>query len=157
MKEYKIGDVLRIRPKEGVSTWARHHIYILTEKGWEDTYWSNGNTPYTYEELAKMSDNRIIDNDQNINDMVQMPPARYEAELYQYDPKDTLYIPMGGWHERCLIRKGAEPLKEKVIEQIGYKVREKMGKIESLVDDVRELLRTLERMKYDEEEPEDAA
>lgn len=157
MKEYKIGDVLRIRPKEGIKTWCRHHIYILREGGWQDTYWSSGGGVFTYEELVKMSDNRIIDKDQNIGDMEQMPPTRYENSLHLYDDKDTLYIPMGGGSERLYVRKGAEPIKERVIEQIEQEIRDKMSKIGYLTSDVQERLRMLQGMKHADRESGNAA
>jgi len=155
-KEYKKGDVLRIRPKEGVKTWCRHHIYILRENGWQDTYWSSGGGVFTYEDLVRMSDNRIIDNNQSIADMEQMPPAIYENKLNLYDSKDTLYIPMGGGSERLYIRKGAEPLKERVMEQIEQEVRERVSKIHWLSDEVQQRLRMLQEMKYTDEESDNA-
>jgi len=145
-KEYKIGDVLRIRPKDGVSTWARHHIYVLADGGWADTYGSSYGL-LSYDDLVERSDDRIIDRNQNMEDMVEMPRMRYENSLYLYHDKDTLHIPIGMYGERKLIRKGAEPIRERVIAHVVSEIDTYASEAQFATRDLRDHIRLLQQIQ----------
>lgn len=146
MKEYKKGDVLRINPKKGVKTWCRHHTYIHNGEGFADTYWTSGTYIYSLEELQELAV-EVYDLDQNMDDFDQIPHAVYENDVTLYAKRDRIFIPMGGGHERSLIRKGAEPIKERVIFQLNREIDERIRKAGWLLGEAQERRRLLESLQ----------
>jgi len=113
-----------------------------------DTYWdsefkkglSQDTRYYAVEDIAD-----DIEFSMMIEDIVEVS----KNEFYLYDSEDTLYIPVGGWHERYLVKRNAIKNVTTVIESLEYKIDQIKREIKSLGRDVEKLSDWLFYVKAD--------
>jgi hypothetical protein len=95
-----------------------------------DTYWNSGFSISYLEGAAIWDLDKFKDNLEFIMMIDDIKEVR-ENEFWDYNKKDRLYLPIGGWHERYLVNKNAKPNKELMRENILDKIEEAKSKIRS--------------------------
>ena len=104
----------------------------------EDTYWSSGGTRYNLDDV-KGELEFLLD----LNNVKEVSKDDYDL----YDPKDRAYIPVGGWHEKRLVRADATKRTALIIEDLEYRISKNKSEIKALQWDVERMEKDLENYK----------
>ena len=109
---------LNIQRKDYLEKWCKHDIVravvIDGQFIFKDTYWRNSDaTRYSYD---KVKDVLVFAIDGNHMKEV----TRFEFDMY--DDCDKLYIPIGGSSEQLLVDTRAERNRDKIIEELEWKL-----------------------------------
>lgn len=140
------GDVFKLhklKSTDKLQTWCRHNI-LTAELGADgvmrflDTYWGNSDrTCYFLESIESMT---LMG---NLNEFETATRQKYDG----YADEDRMCFPMGGYPERCFVRKGVGPNRGRLIENARYEVESRESDLrfaEYRLDSAKQRLAELE-------------
>ena len=113
-------------------TWCFHNILIFTGKFLEDTYWGSSPKKLSLEDVKEYKLRKICD------DITKMKEVNSE-NFNLYNKKDILWIPIGGWNERYLVRANAKKSMKLFKQMIKHRIGNYKSRMESFKDDLERL------------------